>query len=254
MNKNRMGQAMNWSALLDAFRGADTRVSDELMDAVIDGVKNRRVVTVFLPHAPNDYRRSFFVGIDQKNRPGFYLDMLLPSPRPRLLTPDHTEAIIRFTHKDSPHEMTAVYAGTEYFDGFPSLKFHPPQNLTNLQRRKYYRVEPKTSEPVEIAIENETSESSALDISLGGVRFYASKEVNEGEHFGLRVKIPNKPVSILDAHALVRSCVPVDGVKHAHKTRPYCVRAEFDGIDPKTVHELNKYLFNRQREIGQMMG
>lgn len=220
------------------------------MAAVKAALKTSRYVTVALPHAPEDRRRSFFVGVNEGPEPGFYIDVMTPDVSAQELEPGRTLAVIRFTLADAPHELKAVYAGREIFDGFPSLRFHPPVSVKNLQRRQFFRVEPKRSEPVDLSIQSGLNETtSALDISLGGVRFKASNKVNQGEAFELTMKIPGAPAAVLNAMAHVRDCSETNVPKNVKTGKPYCVRVEFDKIDDRSAHSLNKYLFNRQREI-----
>ncbi len=113
-------------------------------------------------------------------------------------------------------------------------------------------MEPKMSEPVDLDIQSGLNETtSALDISLGGLRFRASNKVNEGETFELKIKIPGAPSAVLSAMAHVRDCVQSDTPRRSKTGKPYFVRVEFDRIDDRSAHSLNKYLFNRQRELAR---
>jgi c-di-GMP-binding flagellar brake protein YcgR len=226
---------------------ADHRASIEAVKAAL---KTRQNVTVFLPHAPEERWRSFFVGVNEGPESWFYIDLMTPDVSAQELEPGRTLAVIRCSVGGVPHEIRAVYAGKENFDGFPSLKFHPPVSVENLQRREFFRVEPKRSEPVDLAIQSGLNETtSALDISLGGVRFRASSKVSQGEAFELTMKIPGAPSSVLSAMAHVRDCSQTNMERNAKTAKPYCVRVEFDKIDDRAAHSLNKYLFNRQREL-----
>lgn len=241
---------MAWLPFFGGSKKTGRAESSDAMAVVKSAVKTKRKMTVTLPHAQGGQRRSFFVGVNEGQNPGFYIDLMLQDDFAQSLEPGRTLAVMRFALAGAPHELKAVYAGKEDFDGFPSLKFHPPLSVENLQRRKFFRVEPKMSEPVDLAIQSGLNETtSALDISLGGARFRASSKVNEGEAFELTMKLPGAPSSILNAMAHVRDCTQADTTKRAKTGKPYCVRVEFDRIDDRSAHSLNKYVFNRQREI-----
>lgn len=242
---------MAWLTFFGGSRKTGEADNGEM--AVVKAVaKTRRNVTVILPNTQEEQRRSFFVGVNEGPESGFYIDLLLPQAPARSLEPGRTLALIRFMMGGAPHEIKAVYAGTENFGGFPALRFHPPVSVENLQRRKFFRVEPKMSEPVDLDIQSGLNETtSALDISLGGLRFRASNKVNEGESFELKIKIPGAPSSVLSAMAHVRDCVQSDTPRRSKTGKPYFVRVEFDRIDDRSAHSLNKYLFNRQRELAR---
>lgn len=241
---------MAWLHFFGGSKKTGKVESSPSMAVVKSAVKTKQKVTVTLPHAQGEQRRSFFVGVNEGPDPGFYIDLMLPDDAAQSLEPDRTLVAMRFAHAGAPHELKAVYAGKENFDGFPSLRFHPPVSVKNLQRRQFFRVEPKMSEPVDLAIQNGLNETtSALDISLGGVRFRASNKVSQGEAFELTMKLPGAPSSILSAMGHVRDCAQANMAPRAKTGKPYYVRVEFDGIDDKAAHSLNKYLFNRQREI-----
>jgi c-di-GMP-binding flagellar brake protein YcgR len=241
---------MSWFTFLGRSQKTGEAGHIASLTVVKTALKTRQNVTVFLPNAPEERWRSFFVGVNQGPESGFYIDPMVPDVSERSFEPGRTLAVIRCSVAGAPHEIQAVFAGKEDFGGFPSLKFHPPVSVKNLQRREFFRVEPKRSEPVGLDIQNGLNETtSALDISLGGVRFRASSKVSQGEAFELTMKIPGAPSHILNAMAHVRDCSQTNMARNAKTVKPYCVRVEFDKIDDRDAHSLNKYLFNRQREL-----
>lgn len=220
------------------------------MEVVKTAIKTRQYVTVTFPNAPEERRRSFFVGVNEGPESGFYIDLMTPDVSARELEPGRTLAVIRCSVGGAPHEIRAVYAGKENFGGFPSLRFHPPVSVENLQRREFFRVAPKGNEPVDLAIQNGLNESArALDISLGGVRFQTSSQAIPGEVFELTMTIPGAPSAILNTTGHVRECSQTNVARNSKTAKPYCVRVEFDKIDDRSAHSLNKYLFSRQREL-----
>jgi c-di-GMP-binding flagellar brake protein YcgR len=241
---------MAWLSFFGRSRKTGGAGHDASMAVVKAALKTRQNVTLFLPHAPEERWRSFFVGVNEGPESGFYIDLVTPDVSALALDPGRTLAVIRCSVGGAPHEIQAMYAGRENFGGFPSLKFYPPVNVRNLQRREFFRVEPKRSEPVDLAIQSGLNETTnALDISLGGVRFRASSKVSQGEACELTMKIPGAPSSVLNAMAHVRDCTQTNIARNAKTAKPYCVRVEFDKIDDRAAHSLNKYLFNRQREL-----
>jgi hypothetical protein len=243
-------EVMAWLHFFGGSKKTGKAEPSDAMAVVKSAVKAKQKTTVTLPHAQDEQRRSFFVGVNEGPDPGFYIDLMLPDDYAQSLEPGVTLAVMRFALAGAPHELKAVYAGKEILGGFPSLKFHPPVSVKNLQRREFFRVEPKMSEPVDLAIQSGLNETTnALDISLGGARFRASNKVSQGEAFELTMKIPGAPSSVLSAMAHVRDCVQANMAPRAKTGKPYYVRVEFDGIDDRAAHSLNKYLFNRQREI-----
>ena len=242
---------MAWLTFFGASKETGKSEFSEAMAVVESAAKTRQNLTVIFPDAPEERRRSFFVGVKEGGESGFYIDIMLPEPSALVFEPGRM-VTMRFSLRGAPHELKAVYAGKEDFGGFASLKFHPPVSVENLQRRKFFRVEPKMSEPVDLAIQSGLNETtSALDISLGGTRFRASSKVNEGEACELTITIPGAPSSVLSAMAHVRDCVQANMAPRAKSGKPYFVRVEFDMVDDRFAHSLNKYLFSRQRELAR---
>lgn len=241
---------MAWLPSLSGSKKSAKADSVGAMAVLKSATKARQNVTVILPHAPEERLRSFFVGVDEKSDSGFYIDVILPEAFTRSLEAGRTLAIMRFEVGETLYEIKAVYAGKENMGGFPSLRFHPPVSVESLQRRKFFRVEPRLSEPVGLSMQSGLDETtSALDISLGGVRFYASGKIVGFDTFDLAINIPNEPSSVLNAMAHVRDRALVDSARSVKTGKPYCVRVEFDKIDDRSAHSLNKYLFKRQREL-----
>ena len=198
--------------------------------------------------------KTIFVGFDTES-PWFYTDLLMPRYAEDLLTRGESAATFSFLLNGVMCKFDTVFDGVDEWGGFDSLRFHMPSHIKHYQRRDEFRVEPRISEPVMVAVANQDVEAAAVaNISVSGVFFNTKNPLDAGFITPVFLKFPDDTpmlrlnLEVIEAHKTRRP--------PRHKRageRVFEIRARFVGITNSAAQLIRRYVTRRQRELLQLL-
>jgi c-di-GMP-binding flagellar brake protein YcgR len=174
----------------------------------------------------------------------FHTDALFPRSAERKLVAGETDVDFAFEVNDVKYRFTARFEGAGAWEGFDALTFALPTEIDESQRRGFYRVAPRTAEPVKLFTGPDLSEATtALDLSAGGISFRVSRDVAAEARFQGIVVLPDE--TVVETTLEVIDCYAMPGAA----SQPYRVRARYASLTPADREVIARYVCRRQREM-----
>jgi len=193
--------------------------------------------------------RSFFVGMNDKNKKELYIDALTRNSKHDFLAPNRTWVTIFFEMNGVQYNFTTKFLGLVVFGGFDSLKIRMPKTIKQEQRRKAFRIEPSLDHPAYIHIKNGDL-VKALDISGAGASFRMKRPLEPGTVIPVGLKLPDRD-NFLKADFEVIATQRDSTRLRAKKVTvgEYKIRGRFRGLASASRQFIHYYVVNRQREL-----
>ncbi len=194
---------------------------------------------------------SVFLKMDDSGET-FYMGRFNPQIDDGFMSPNRTVTRISFDIYGIGRHFRAVFIGKERIGSRDILKFTVPEEIDVIQRREYFRVRPRLSDPVNVLFQHRESKrvTGAVDISAGGVCFNSVDRITPNVTLPSVIKLP-----IDHEHFRVKlSTRGVDKLQNPiHEkgkiVKPYRIRAQFKNLIIADINALDKYIMDRQRDI-----
>ncbi|VAX22553.1 hypothetical protein MNBD_NITROSPINAE02-711 [hydrothermal vent metagenome] len=195
--------------------------------------------------------RSVFLKIDD-NGETFYMGRLDPPVDEGFLAPNRTVTRISFDIYGIGRHFRAVFLGKNRVGNREILKFTVPEEIDTIQRREYFRVRPRLSDPVNVLFQHRESKqvTGAVDISAGGVCFNSPDRITPDVTLPSVIKLPSdyEPFRVkLNTRGVDKLQNPI--YKKGKLIKPYRIRAQFKKLVIADLNALDKYIMDRQRDI-----
>lgn len=215
--------------------------------------KRKEEISVTLKDSNREYRSSF-VGMPEKGGVFFYIDTLPQDAARKYLTANKSILVGKFDMHDVRYNFESTFADIVKYNGLEALKLKMPSKIGVLQRRQYFRVEPRISDPVKILLPG-GEEATAIDVSTGGASFWCKRYYTEESIIDIQVTLPGESNVLHLKFKVIAS----DKIKESFLTRrksvgPYKVRGRFQNQSNKEIQTIQHYGHARQREVIRVSG
>jgi hypothetical protein len=199
----------------------------------------------------DDSYGAMFVGLKERadEPPHIFVDTFVPRISQSLLEPGKTRMILHFTQNNIPTKAECVFDGPATWEGYDALRLVAPTSLDTQQRREYYRVEPRYSDPVYVKIKQPFLEDAdVVNISQGGVYLRTKHRADIGDALELHVAAPTAPECWLGMKATVVAAGDLHNAGRDPNGVRHYMRIMFADPDPELTRAINRYIIGRQRE------
>ena len=195
-----------------------------------------------------DKNRSMFIGLSPTEKSVFYIDIFGSKAEQSSLEPGKTKFSNNFEISTIQYSFTSTFLAIEKFEGFDSLKIQAPPKIFSEQRREFYRVDPRLSEPVVITLEDKST-FTALNISGGGLCFRNDKPIPLGTGMKVKIKLPTVDEQIESELEVVRIDMdPITGRSKYMAAGRYKIRCRYNGMLNREIQIIQRYIITYQRE------
>ncbi len=198
---------------------------------------------------------STFIMIDHRKNL-FFVDPFLAMGSGLTLVEGKSGLYFHFELKGARHGFDSIYRGKDNLDRFEVLKFDIPDKINAIHRRKDYRVKPKITAPVTVALLTEKKISKvgrASDISAGGLSFNSVKSLDSGLVIPALMKVPLEDLEFDVSLSIVGS--DTLGLENSpRRDFSYRIRAQFTELGIGDTQRIREYVAFRQREINKLLG
>ncbi len=210
------------------------------INAILRGFANQKKPLIIYPVPFND---EYTTNIIRVNDDSINIDSMVPkSGNLKLIESSYLKITFKFSNNE--HFFLSKLYNYEKDKEYFVFDIYKPIEILSLEKRKFFRIEPSLSEPINISffLNNKYFETKLFDLSGEGFSFLLDFPVEKHTVLeGVKIKFPGGLPEIT-VRLEIRSVARLDNLK-------YKVGAQAINIKPAEQDILFRYIFKRQREI-----